>query len=192
MEEIGRVVIYPIFEEILTTNRRQIARTGGLFIEPDNLRDASGLHWVLDFIQHPVFYGQDLCPTVSEKATQLTWKIIAGHVFNDGGKRTGMTALLQFLDRNGFALDISENEIVDQALLIARAGEEAIHYTVEEHLAWIRTHLRLKMRSRRRSNQLDLLQEHYRQVYDPEGSGQASDRTRNQILREQFGSLLPQ
>lgn len=163
MEEVGRSINYPSIDEIIITNRRQIETTGGVYIGHDNIKERGSLEWVLDYIRYPLFDVVQ-CPTVSEKACYLTWTIIGGHVFWDANKRTGMTVLIQFLERNHFVLRATVDEIVTEALRIATSGETG--YIKDTHLSWIRLHLALRpptLRSAR--TQLDFLHEYYRVMY---------------------------
>lgn len=75
------------------------------------------------------FGGAELYPTVFEKAAALTRGIICDHVFVDGNKRTGLLAAAIFLENNGWALGLSDDELVALALDIAgdrAAGKEPI------------------------------------------------------------------
>src|SRR5207253_5368200 len=47
------------------------------------------------------FGGQDLYPTVAEKASALAFSLIKNHPFIDGNKRVGHAALETFLVLNG-------------------------------------------------------------------------------------------
>ena len=96
MGETSQGLTYPTHENIVKLNRRNIQRTGGNLAGAGKFHNESSLLWVLDAIQHPLF-GEDLYPTISQKAAVLAWTIINGHVFIDGNKRTGMWAIMTFL-----------------------------------------------------------------------------------------------
>ena len=49
------------------------------------------------------FDGNDLYPTVPEKAARYGFGIIKNHPFADGNKRTGTALIIAFLRGNGFA-----------------------------------------------------------------------------------------
>jgi death-on-curing protein len=134
-------LIFPTYEDIVRLNRRHIEQTGGSYSEPDNLKTPGSLEWVLEAIQYPLF-GIDHYPTLAEKAAILAWVIIRGHVFHDGCKRTGMSALDIFIRANGYQLDASDDEIVEVALRIAGAEED---YSREELVQWIRSKLTPKV-----------------------------------------------
>jgi death-on-curing protein len=81
------------------------------------LRTPDHLEHVLVEIRGSLF-GQELYPTVYEKAALLGWRIITGHIFHDGNKRTGMESCRLFLDLNGYDMRIDQ-EVVDVALKVA-------------------------------------------------------------------------
>jgi death-on-curing protein len=92
--------------DIVTVNRSMITRFGGFYVEADqNLGNPGALEYVFEAIQGSLF-GQDLYPTLIEKAAVLCWKIIRNHVFHDGNKRTGMEVCRLFLDLNGYDMRI--------------------------------------------------------------------------------------
>jgi death-on-curing protein len=134
-------VKYPTIEQIIQANYRHLSESGHFFIPPDNLKERGTLEWVLDAIQYPLF-GVDQYPTFIDKASILTWKIIRGHVFWDGNKRTGMTILHYFCRINTFYLNVKYPENRDAALLIADASEEN-KYSEVELTSWIRERLEI-------------------------------------------------
>lgn len=103
----------------------------------DNLLHPDSLEWVLDAIRFPIF-GEHPYPTIIEKAAILAWTIIKGHVFFDGNKRTGMSAMIVFLRENGYEFGATDDEIVESALRIARAGQsEGQAYSFEAFSEWV-------------------------------------------------------
>lgn len=70
-------------------------------------------------------FGKELCPTVYDKAATLGWRIIKGHVFIDGNKRTGIFAAIMTLRFNRVEVAASEDELKGVALAIAN-GEMSI------------------------------------------------------------------
>lgn len=75
------------------------------------------------------FGGQDLYPSVQEKAANLLYLIIKNHSFLDGNKRIGCSLFLYYLDRNGLlfrGLDkrIADSTLVAIALMIAESRPE--------------------------------------------------------------------
>jgi len=100
------------------------------------------LEWVLEAIQYPLF-GADRYPTLVEKAAMLAWIIIRDHVFYDGCKRTGMSALESIIEWNGCQLNATIDEVVEVALRIA--GGLAEDYPFEEFVHWVRDRLRARI-----------------------------------------------
>jgi death-on-curing protein len=141
VEKASRPLRIPTFEDLVETNRRHIQRAGGRYYEPDNLMNQGSLEWVLEAIKYPLF-GMDPYPTLAEKAAILAWTVIAGHVFCDGNKRTGMSALQAMIRLNGYQLNVTDEEIVEVALRIA--GGRGGDYSFEEFVQWVRSKLILK------------------------------------------------
>ncbi len=74
------------------------------------------------------FDGQDLYPSVEEKAANLLYLTIKDHPFADGNKRIGSMLFLHFLNRNEFLyrangeLKLNDNSIIALALLVASSN----------------------------------------------------------------------
>ena len=71
------------------------------------------------------FDGEELYPSVQEKAANLLYMIIKNHPFNDGNKRIGATMFVYFLSLNGALTDeldrplIANNALAAITLMIA-------------------------------------------------------------------------
>ena len=63
------------------------------------------------------FAGQDLYPTMEEKAAHLLYFVTKNHSFLDGNKRIAATVFLYFLDRNGVLFIDGEKTIDDHTLV---------------------------------------------------------------------------
>jgi prophage maintenance system killer protein len=63
--------------------------------------------------------GQDLYPSLEEKAAHLLYFITKNHSFIDGNKRIAAFIFLYFLDRNGILFDLSGRKIIDDNALVA-------------------------------------------------------------------------
>lgn len=135
-------MILPTRGDIISLNRYHIQHTGGLYEGTENLLNPDTLEWVLDTIQYPLF-GLDRYPTLVQKAALLAWTIIAGHVFYDGNKRTGISALKTFLRANSYDIDASDDELIEVALRIARGSQE--DYAFTDFTQWIRNRLYLRV-----------------------------------------------
>ncbi len=65
------------------------------------------------------FGGQELYPTVEEKAANLLYYVTKNHSFIDGNKRIAATMFLYFLDRNGILYDDKGDKMIDDHTLVA-------------------------------------------------------------------------
>ena len=85
-------------------------------------------------------FGEDLYPTVYEKAAILARGIIADHPYVDGNKRTGIMSALIFLNLNGIDTSIlKDKNMEDFAVQIA-----VEHLDVPVIAAWLKAHGRKK------------------------------------------------
>lgn len=64
------------------------------------------------------FDGQEIYPSLQEKAANLLYLVIKNHAFLDGNKRIAATMFLYFLDRNG-ALFVNGRKAIDDSTLVA-------------------------------------------------------------------------
>ncbi|MFH0798659.1 MAG: virulence protein RhuM/Fic/DOC family protein [Pseudomonadota bacterium] len=86
----------------------------------------SGLEGILRGI-YQTFGGDELYPTIEEKAAHLLYFIIKDHPFADGNKRIGSLLFILFLSRNKYLLrkngekKINDNALVAIALLVAES-----------------------------------------------------------------------
>ena len=63
------------------------------------------------------FAGQDIYPTLEEKAANLLYFVTKNHSFSDGNKRIAATMFLYFLDKNGILFDNGAKLIDDHTLV---------------------------------------------------------------------------
>ena len=68
---------------------------------------------------YQTFGGQDLYPTVEEKAAMLLYLVTKNHSFSDGNKRIAATLFLWFMNENGILYDDMHNKQIDDATLVA-------------------------------------------------------------------------
>lgn len=82
-------------------------------------RDSERLESALASMQQSTF-GQDLYPTLFDKAAVLARGVISDHPFLDGNKRTGMMSAIVFLNLNKVdTSNIKDKELEDFAVKIA-------------------------------------------------------------------------
>ena len=65
------------------------------------------------------FGGEDLYPTVFEKAAALAESLIINHPFIDGNKRTGILTMVTFLFEYNFALTAREDDLYNFTISIS-------------------------------------------------------------------------
>lgn len=82
------------------------------------------------------FAGEDLYPTLAEKAAALCFSLVQNHPFLDGNKRVGHAAMETFLVLNGFEVEATVEE-QERVMLAMAAGE----MERSELLAWLSSHL---------------------------------------------------
>ena len=75
------------------------------------------------------FGGEELYPSIEEKAADLLYFVIKNHSFVDGNKRIACSLFLYFLDRNGALFRgiekrVSDSMLVAMALMIAESRPE--------------------------------------------------------------------
>lgn len=64
-------------------------------------------------------FGQDVYPTVEEKAASLLYFLVKDHPFNDGCKRIGATLFLAFLQKNGMLFTSAGRQVITNGALVA-------------------------------------------------------------------------
>ena len=76
------------------------------------------------------FAGEELLPSIEQKAANLLYYVIKGHPFTDGNKRIGAYLFVLFLSKNGTLykadgeLKINDNALASLALLVAVSAPE--------------------------------------------------------------------
>ena len=83
------------------------------------------------------FAGQDLFPSIYEKAARLLYGIANNHAFVDGNKRTAVHAMEVFLIMNRVSLDYTIDEM--EVMVISIADNTL---TYEDAAQWITEHAR--------------------------------------------------
>jgi death-on-curing protein len=82
------------------------------------------------------FGGQELYPTLPEKAAALGFSLIRNHPFLDGNKRAGHAAMEIFLVLNGYELNCVEDEQYEVILKVASGEIER-----QSFAAWLSRHI---------------------------------------------------
>lgn len=66
---------------------------------------------------YQAFGGQELYPSVQEKAANLLYFVVKNHSFHDGNKRIAASLFLYFLDRNGLLYEDGRKTVGDDSLV---------------------------------------------------------------------------
>lgn len=82
------------------------------------------------------FGGEDLYPTLIEKATALGYSLIMGHPFVDGNKRVGHAAMESLLVLNGMEIQATVDEQEEIVLRLAAGQMDRDSFT-----EWLRAHV---------------------------------------------------
>ena len=126
------MIRYLTLEEILELHRLVLEQSGGL----DGIRDLGGLDSAVAQPQM-TFGGQNLYPSLAEKAAALGFSVVSNHPFLDGNKRVGHAALEAFLVLNGWELAAGIDEQEQLILQLAAGTLGRDDFTV-----WVHAHLR--------------------------------------------------
>lgn len=81
------------------------------------------------------FGGQDLYPSIFDKAAQLFYGLTKNHGFVDGNKRVAVHVTEIFLQVNNFMFNCSQDELVEVSLKIA-----ASQISVDDLKFWLLRH----------------------------------------------------
>ena len=122
---------YLDLEDVLMLHADLITGSGGA----DGVRDVGAVESAVAQPQMG-FGGQDLYPTLAEKAAALGFSLVSNHAFVDGNKRIGHKAMETFLILNGFEVSAPVDE-AEQIVLRLAAGE----LSREEWTSWVQNHL---------------------------------------------------
>jgi death-on-curing protein len=122
---------YLTLEEVTDLHAMILQKSGGM----QGILDANALD---SAVAQPAmaFGGQDLYPTIADKAAALAYSLVMNHPFFDGNKRVGHAAMETFLVLNGHELKATTDE-QEQVILQLAAGQ-----TKRSDFAdWVRNHL---------------------------------------------------
>lgn len=124
-------VRYITLDEVLAIHDDMVESYGGSF----GIRD---LGLIQSAIARPQasFAGEDLYPTILDKAAALFHSLIFNHAFADGNKRTSLTTTARFLYVDRYKLLAEEKELIDFPLRV-----ENKHLGLEEIARWMREHV---------------------------------------------------
>ena len=125
----GQTPKFSLTHEYALNSIRELKKTLAAKDEASNLfgnEREHGLEAILGNLEQS-FGGQELYPTLEEKAAHLLYFIIKDHPFSDGNKRIGSLLFIHYLDKNNHLYKtngemlINDNALVALALLIAES-----------------------------------------------------------------------
>jgi len=124
------MIYYLTIDEVLFIHEIMISLYGGR----GDIHDFTMLH---SAIERPkaTFGGKDLYPTIFEKGAALIQSLILNHPFDDGNKRTAITAAARFFYINGYQLELSLKKSIQFALDI-----DSQKLSFEEIVSWFKKH----------------------------------------------------
>jgi len=121
---------YLTVSEVIELYRQVMAQSGGAI----GIRDLNALESAL--VQPRATYdGEDLYPTLVDKAAILGYLLVKNHPFIDGNKRIGHAAMEVFLLLNGYEIKASVDEQEEEILSIAAGNVERAAFT-----GWVAMH----------------------------------------------------
>lgn len=103
--------------EVLALHRQIIEQSKGAM----GIRDLGSLESALAQ-PRMTFAGEDLYPTIVDKASALGFSIVMNHPFIDGNKRTGHATMETFLLLNGLEINAYVDE-QERVILALASGE---------------------------------------------------------------------
>ena len=123
---------------------KRLTKEQVLRLHEDLIEEFGGIHGVRDegllesALSAPfqTFDGQDLYPSVLEKAGRLGYGLIRNHPFLDGNKRIGVHVLLVCLALNGVRLSYDDEDLIQTALGVASGS-----VVFEEFCRWLSEHM---------------------------------------------------
>lgn len=115
-----------------------------IFLHEELIRTSGGLQGILDeglldsaiYAPLQTYSGEELYPSLIEKASRLAYGLINNHPFIDGNKRIGTHAMLILLCLNGVELTYEDDELVDIIMEVAagKAKDEKLYDWIIEHI----------------------------------------------------------
>jgi death on curing protein len=120
-------MIYLSLEQVIALHDMLIAKFGGL----SGIRERSLLESAIANPMTAVF-GQEMHPTVFDKAASYLYSIARNHPFLDGNKRTASSCALIFLRYNGENPRYDVDEFLEFILDVAQGNKS--HQEISEYL----------------------------------------------------------
>lgn len=127
------MIRYLTLIEVVELHRQIIEQSGGAL----GIRDRGTLESALAQ-PRMTFGGEDLYPTLIDKAAAIGFSLIMNHPFIDGNKRIGHAAMEVFLVMNAWEIDASVDE--QEAIILSLASGELAR---EAFTQWLKSHVKV-------------------------------------------------
>ncbi|GAA5351115.1 type II toxin-antitoxin system death-on-curing family toxin [Streptococcus uberis] len=122
--------------QIIALNKRVIERYS--IGEEIRLVSPSALNMIVNLPEQYLF-GNQLYPTLVDKATILFVQLVKKHVFANGNKRTAFLVLNLFLNLNHVRLVVKKDEAIDFTVKVA--VEPLTEETLSSYRDWLSEHI---------------------------------------------------
>jgi death on curing protein len=122
---------YLTFSELIHLHQRVTEQSGGC----SGLRDFGLAESALSQPQM-TFGGDELYPSLAEKAAALCFSLVMNHPFFDGNKRIGHAAMETFLMLNGFEMNASIDDSERTILQLAASQLDR-----QSFVKWVASHV---------------------------------------------------
>jgi len=99
---------------VLEIHKRQLRDFGGA----DGIRNRAGLESAVE-VPKATFGGEDLYPSLFDKAAAYAFHLAESQAFVDGNKRTALDVALTFLSINGHDIKVESMELYEAMIAIA-------------------------------------------------------------------------
>ena len=126
-----------VIHEVLSLN----AKKDGEPIPPFSLADKHDIDALIKAPQQKVF-GIEQYPTLEAKAAIIFYTVNKKHIFLNGNKRMSTFCLLVFIWINSKVLTVSEDELTEKALWLAKTEARDFQSVKGELTEWIKGNLK--------------------------------------------------
>ncbi|MEO1763493.1 MAG: type II toxin-antitoxin system death-on-curing family toxin [Cyanobacteria bacterium J06629_18] len=128
------MIRYLVLIEVIELHRQIIEQSGGAL----GIRDLGALESALAQ-PYMTFSGEELYPTLVDKASAIGFSLVMNHPFIDGNKRIGHAAMEVFLVMNGVEIDASVDE--QESIFLSLASGKLKR---EEFTHWLKSHVKVR------------------------------------------------
>ena len=112
------MIEYLTIEQVIELHDEMLKRYGGL----PGIRDKNLLWSAIDAPKAAMF-GQEMYPSVYEKAAAYLYHLVCNHPFNDANKRTAYAVTLIFLEINNTKQIFKKEDLENLVIEVAKGKE---------------------------------------------------------------------